>query len=56
MGSSLLKRILAEGKQKRIPVRIHVQQSNPAFHLYERLGFQTIDDNGIYFSMEWTSN
>ncbi len=55
-GSSLLKQVLAEGKQKRLPVRIHVQQSNPAFHLYERLGFQKIGDNGIYFSMEWTSN
>ena len=56
MGSSLLKQILAEAKQKRIPVRIHVQQSNPAFHLYQRLGFQKIDENGIYFLMEWTSN
>ena len=56
IGSSLLKQVLAEGKQKRLPVRIHVQQSNPAFHLYERLGFQKIDENGIYFLMEWTSN
>jgi len=56
MGSSLLKQVLAEAKQKRLPVRIHVQQSNPAFHLYQRLGFQKIDENGIYFLMEWTSN
>ena len=55
-GSSLIKQVLAEGKQKRLPVRIHVQQSNPAFQLYERLGFQKIDENGIYFLMEWTSN
>lgn len=56
MGSSLLKQVLAAGKQKRLPVRIHVRPSNPAFHLYERLGFQKIDENGIYFLMEWTSN
>ncbi|MCH7677610.1 GNAT family N-acetyltransferase [candidate division KSB1 bacterium] len=56
MGSTLLKQVLAEGTQKRLPVRIHVQQSNPAFHLYQRLGFQKIDENGIYYLMEWTSN
>ena len=56
MGSSLLKQVLAAGKKKRLPVRIHVRPSNPAFHLYERLGFQKIDENGIYFLMEWTSN
>ncbi len=44
------------GNKKRLPVRIHVQQSNPAFHLYQRLGFQKIDENGVYFLMEWTSN
>ena len=56
MGSSLIKQVLAEGKQKRLPVRIHVQQFNPAFQLYEKLGFQTVDEDGVYFLMEWTSN
>ena len=56
IGAALLKQVLTEGKKKELPVRIHVQQANPAFHLYQRLGFQKIDENGIYFLMEWKSN
>ncbi len=55
MGSTLIKQVLAEGEKKELPVRIHVQKSNPAFHLYRRLGFQKLDENGIYFLMEWRS-
>ena len=55
-GAFLLKQVLAEAKQKGLKVCIHVQQSNPAFHLYRRLGFQIVNENGVYFSMEWTSS
>ena len=56
IGSTLLNQVLTEGKQKKLPVRIHVQQSNPAFHLYQRLGFQKINETGVYFLMERISN
>lgn len=45
--------MLAEARGKNLPVRIHVEQFNPALRLYERLGFTKIHDEGIYHLMEW---
>jgi predicted GNAT family acetyltransferase len=34
---------------------IHVEQFNPARHLYERLGFKIIKEtHGVYLLMDWT--
>ena len=33
--------------------RIHVECNNPAMHLYERLGFRMIEEQGVYYLMEW---
>lgn len=54
IGSTFLNDILSEGQQEGLPVRIHVEQNNPALRLYERLGFQKIGENGIYYLMEWS--
>jgi ribosomal protein S18 acetylase RimI-like enzyme len=34
-------------------VRLHVEFNNPAMKLYRRLGFETIEDQGVYHLMEW---
>lgn len=36
-------------------VSIHVEQSNPAQRLYERLGFRKVELRGIYHLLEWTA-
>jgi ribosomal protein S18 acetylase RimI-like enzyme len=54
MGTSILKDVLAEGKEKNLPVRIHVERYNRALSLYNRLGFIRIGDNGVYYLMEWS--
>lgn len=54
IGSMLLKDVLAEGREKNLPVRIHVEHNNPALVLYAQLGFKHIEDQGIYFLMEWS--
>ena len=36
-----------------LPVRIHVEQYNPALGLYHRLGFREISDKGVYWLLEW---
>jgi len=53
LGSSILKGIMNEGHDNDLPVRIHVEQYNPALRLYKRLGFKKIGDSGIYYLMEW---
>jgi len=54
IGSGLLETLLAEARQSNLPLRIHVEKFNPALQLYERLGFRRIEDQEVYFLMEWT--
>ena len=55
IGTRLLGEILAEAATAGKPVQIHVEQYNPARHLYDRLGFRQIADQGIYLLLEWRS-
>lgn len=52
-GTAILERVLAEGRERRLPVSIHVEYNNPALRLYRRLGFRHVDSNGIYYLMRW---
>jgi ribosomal protein S18 acetylase RimI-like enzyme len=54
IGTHLLRDILDEAGRAGLPVRIHVEQNNPALGLYHRLGFRQIGDEGIYYLMEWS--
>lgn len=53
LGGALMRRILDEASTLGKPVRIHVERNNPAMRLYDRLGFQRIEDQGVYWLMEW---
>lgn len=53
-GTSLLRDLLAEGEAAGKPVTIHVEVFNPAMRLYERLGFQPVEERGPYRLMKWT--
>lgn len=53
LGSELMKRVLDEARGAAKLVRIHVEHNNPAMRLYLRLGFEKIEDQGVYYLMEW---
>lgn len=53
IGRVLIGEILEEGQATRKRVSIHVEHDNPARRLYDRLGFQHVDTNGVYHLMEW---
>ena len=53
VGTSLMNDLLAEAARRGQPVRIHVERNNPALRLYGRLGFEQIEDQGVYYLMEW---
>lgn len=53
-GTSILRDLLSEGEASGKPVSIHVEVYNPAMRLYERLGFQPIEDRGVYRLMQWS--
>ncbi|CCF82961.1 GNAT family N-acetyltransferase [Nitrolancea hollandica] len=54
IGTTLLRSLLEEAGRANKPVRIHVEQANPALRLYRRLGFAVVADRGIYVLMEWS--
>lgn len=54
LGTALLRTLLDEGRERGLPVSIHVEYNNPALRLYRRLGFRHVDSNGVYYLMEWT--
>ena len=54
LGGAIMREILAEGEANDKLVRIHVEQNNPALRLYHRLGFEQIEEQGVYYLMEWT--
>lgn len=53
IGTALILELLGEAKQAGKVVSLHVEKHNRARRLYERLGFETIEDTGMYFKMEW---
>ena len=53
IGAILVRQLLHEGREKLLPVRLHVFKYGDAVRFYERLGFQLIEDDGSYLKMEW---
>lgn len=54
IGTALMREILDEARARGTPVRIHVEQLNPALRLYQRLGFYRVETQGVYILMEWS--
>jgi ribosomal protein S18 acetylase RimI-like enzyme len=53
IGSVLMKQVMAEAARAQKPLKLHVEKFNRARRLYDRLGFSTAGDNGIYLEMVW---
>ena len=53
IGGLLLGHVLDEARDAGKAVRIHVEKNNPAYRLYQRLGFSTLEDKGVYDLLEW---
>jgi ribosomal protein S18 acetylase RimI-like enzyme len=53
LGSRLLHDVMREAEQGGKRVKIYVENFNPARRLYDRLGFQHVDTNGVYHIMTW---
>jgi ribosomal protein S18 acetylase RimI-like enzyme len=53
VGRKLLADLQREAAGRGTPLRIHVERFNPALSLYARLGFQMVEDRGVYLFLEW---
>ncbi|MCP5108611.1 MAG: GNAT family N-acetyltransferase [bacterium] len=52
IGSKIMKDLIAEANEKKVPLNLHVLRNNPALTLYEKLGFKKVAENDFYFLME----
>lgn len=52
IGGAILKTIIDRAFAVDKAVSIHVEQNNPAMNLYKRLGFQLVEEQGVYHLME----
>ena len=48
VGTDLLRRLIDEADTAGKPLSIHVETNNPARSLYDRLGFEVVEDRGVY--------
>jgi ribosomal protein S18 acetylase RimI-like enzyme len=53
IGTKLLRELQDEARTAGKALTIHVEKFNPALRLYQRLGFQQIEDKGVYLFLEW---
>ncbi|MCX6205013.1 MAG: GNAT family N-acetyltransferase [Bacteroidetes bacterium] len=53
IGQSLLKQLIVKAKEQQKTISLQVIKTNPAKHLYTRLGFLSIKEDGIRDYMEY---
>lgn len=53
IGSKFITDLKSEAQKTGKPIRLHVENFNPAYRLYERLGFAKTDEEGFYSRLEW---
>jgi ribosomal protein S18 acetylase RimI-like enzyme len=53
LGAKLLRDLQNEARAAGKSLTIHVERFNRALSLYQRLGFEQLEDKGVYLLMEW---
>jgi GNAT superfamily N-acetyltransferase len=53
IGTRFLRDLQREAASVNKDLTIHVEKFNPALRLYLRLGFQPVEDKGVYLLMKW---
>ena len=51
-GAAILEDVIAQASRLGKKVSIHVEKNNPAMGLYRRLGFEAVEDKGVYDLVE----
>src|SRR2546423_1764400 len=53
IGTKLLRDLQEEARSAAKSLTIHVERFNRALMLYQRLGFEQVEDKGVYLLMKW---
>lgn len=55
LGTHMMRDVMSIAAARNIGVGIHVESASPAIRLYSALGFEKIEDKGVYQLMRWNS-
>ena len=53
IGTRLLRELMAEARSSGSSLTLHVEPTNPAQRMYQRLGFRLIEQRGVYDFLGW---
>ena len=53
IGERLVRTLQAEASRRAVELTLHVEPTNPAQRLYQRLGFRLIENRGVYDFLGW---
>ena len=51
IGGRLLTSLIQQANDASKPLQAHVLKDNPAWHLWQRLGFEEVDEDGMYLKI-----
>jgi ribosomal protein S18 acetylase RimI-like enzyme len=51
IGGRLVTSLIQQANDARKPLQAHVLKNNPAWHLWQRLGFEEVDEDGMYLKI-----
>ncbi len=54
LGTAIMDGLLAEAKQRQVPLQLQVLKVNPARSLYERLEFAVVGETDTHYQMRWS--
>ncbi|GGJ45033.1 GNAT family N-acetyltransferase [Deinococcus roseus] len=52
LGTALMHALMQQADAAGLPITLHVEQFNPAYQMYLRLGFQDVEQRGMYMFMQ----
>ena len=55
IGTCMIRALQDEAGRRGVPLTLHVEPANPAQRMYQRLGFQLIENRGVYDFLGWES-
>jgi len=52
IGRGLVNKLIGHAKDKKKALTAHVRKENPAWQLWQRLGFEVVSDDGVYLQIQ----
>jgi ribosomal protein S18 acetylase RimI-like enzyme len=55
LGTKIIQNLMDEARQRKSKISLCVEKTNPAYGLYQKMGFARVKDSSVYYFLEWTA-